>query len=146
MQKRGVIKMRYLIDTNVISELIKPAPDKQVLGWFSAVSDRDICISVLTIGEIRRGLNKIESESKREKIRFWLEHELTTWFGERILPIDQDVANKWGVIQAKATRTLPAIDSLIAATALHSDLIIVTRNTKDFDDLSIEVVNPFLKD
>ncbi len=138
--------MRYLIDTNVISELVKSTPNKQVVKWFNTVSDRDLCISVLTIGEIRKELIKIDNESRREKIRFWLEHELTAWFGKRILPIDQDVANKWGLLQAKTNRTLPAIDSLIAATALHSDLIIVTRNTKDFDWLALEVINPFLKD
>ena len=138
-------KMRYLVDTNTISELVKAKPDKQVIKWFNAVSDRDLCISVLTLGEIRKGLIKIDNESKREKIRFWLEHELSTWFGDRILPIDQEVAHKWGMLQAQ-NRTLPAIDSLIAATALHYDLIIVTRNTKDFNELALEVINPFLKD
>lgn len=136
--------MSYLIDTNVIFELIKSKPDKKVISWFDTVPDRDLYLSVLTIGEIRKGLAKVNNDTKREKIRALLDHELMAWFGERILPIDQHVANKWGLLQARINKTLPAIDSLIAATALHSDLIIVTRNTKDFDIISLETINPFL--
>ena len=136
--------MSYLIDTNVICELVKKSPNKNVVNWFNRVSDRDLYISVLTIGEIRKGLDKISDDSYREKVRLWLDQDLITWFENRILPIDQHVANKWGMIQAQTKRTLPAIDSLIAATALHSDLIIVTRNIKDFDIGMLEAVNPFL--
>ena len=136
--------MSYLIDTNVISELIKIKPDKKVINWFDTVPDRELYLSVLTIGEIRKGLVKVNNDAKRETIRAWLDYELMTWFSDRILPIDQHVANKWGLLQAQVNKTLPAIDSLIAATALHSDLIIVTRNTKDFDIISLETINPFL--
>jgi len=136
--------MSYLIDTNVISELIKIKPDKKVINWFETVPDRELYLSVLTIGEIRKGLVKVNNDAKRETIRAWLDYELITWFSDRILPIDQYVANKWGLLQAQVNKTLPAIDSLIAATALHSDLIIVTRNTKDFDIISLETINPFL--
>lgn len=136
--------MSYLIDTNVISELIKIKPDKKVINWFETVPDRELYLSVLTIGEIRKGLVKVNNDAKRETIRAWLDYELITWFSDRILPIDQHVANKWGLLQAQVNKTLPAIDSLIAATALHSDLIIVTRNTKDFDIISLETINPFL--
>lgn len=101
-------------------------------------------MSVLSLGEIRKGLIKLDDAVKREKIRLWLEHELTEWFDDRILSIDHDVANKWGLLQAQTKRTLSAIDSLIAATALHSDLILVTRNTKDFEYPALEVINPFL--
>jgi len=136
--------MSYLIDTNVISELIKIKPDKKVINWFDTVPDRELYLSVLTIGEIRKGLVKVNNDAKRGTIRTWLDYELMTWFSDRILPIDQHVANKWGLLQAQVNKTLPAIDSLIAATALHSDLIIVTRNTKDFDIISLETINPFL--
>ena len=136
--------MSYLIDTNVISELIKIKPDKKVINWFETVPDRELYLSVLTIGEIRKGLVKVNNDAKRETIRAWLDYELITWFSDRILPINQHVANKWGLLQAQVNKTLPAIDSLIAATALHSDLIIVTRNTKDFDIISLETINPFL--
>lgn len=73
----------------------------------------------------------------------WLDQDLTSWFTNRILPIDHQVANKWGMLQAKSKRTLPTIDSLLAATALHFDLILVTRNVKDFDYADLEVINPF---
>lgn len=111
--------MSYLIDTNVISELIKVKQNTWVVEWFNAVQNRDLYLSVLTIGEIRKGIGKIKDIKRREKVCTWLDQELTSWFAGRILPIDQQVANKWGVIQAQSGRTLPAVDSLIAATALH---------------------------
>ncbi|NRB11413.1 MAG: type II toxin-antitoxin system VapC family toxin [Rickettsiaceae bacterium] len=135
--------MGYLIDTNVISELVKSKQNKQVVEWFKTVQDQDLYLSVLTIGEIRKGIVNIESSKKKEKIRIWLDQELTLWFGERILPINIEVADKWGFIQGSSKKTLPAIDSLIAATALHFDLILVTRNMKDFDYQGLEVINPF---
>lgn len=136
--------MSYLIDTNVICELVKKSPDKNVVKWFNKVSDRDLYLSVLTIGEIRKGLAQINNDQYREKVRLWLDQDLIAWFENRILPVDQHVANKWGLLQAQTNRTLPAIDSLLAATALHSDLIIVTRNTKDYNIGMLEVINPFL--
>lgn len=137
--------MSYLIDTNVISELVKSKTrqDAQVVKWFSSVQDRDLYLSVLTIGEIRKGIGSINDSSRKEKVRMWLDQDLTSWFANRILPIDQQVANKWGMLQAKSKRTLPTIDSLLAATALHFDLILVTRNVKDFDYADLEVINPF---
>lgn len=136
--------MGYLIDTNVISELVKGAPNKHVVKWFGSISDSELYLSVLTLGEIRKGVSKIENLQKQNKIKIWLDHELLQWFGERIIPIDQAIANKWGILQSSISRTLPAIDSLIAATAIHSDLILVTRNVKDFDIPGIEVINPFI--
>lgn len=100
--------------------------------------------SVLTIGEIRKGLGQINNDQYREKVRLWLDQDLIAWFENRILPIAQYVANKWALLQAQTNRALPAIDSLIAATALHFDLIIVTRNVKDYDINMLEVINPFL--
>ncbi|WP_341761809.1 type II toxin-antitoxin system VapC family toxin [Candidatus Tisiphia endosymbiont of Thecophora atra] len=135
--------MSYLIDTNVISELIKVKQNTRVVEWFNAVQNRDLYLSVLTIGKIRKGIGKITDIKRREKVCIWLDQELTSWFAGRILPIDQQVANKWGVIQAQSGRTLPAVDSLIAATALHFDLILVTRNVKDFSYLGLEIINPF---
>lgn len=136
--------MSYLIDTNVISELTKNKPNKKVVDWFKGTPDHELHISVITLGEIRKGVIRINDDKKKEKIRSWLDHELVDWFRDRILPIDAQVANKWGVLQASLDRTLPAIDSLIAATAMHSDLILVTRNTKDFAITGMEVINPFV--
>lgn len=135
--------MSYLIDTNVISELVKGKQNAKVVKWFESVSDHDLYLSALTIGEIRKGIEKIQNSEKKEKIRMWLDQELPSWFDNRILAIDKHVANKWGLIQSKARKTLPAIDSLIAATALHFDLILVTRNVKDFDYPGLEIINPF---
>lgn len=135
--------MKYLIDTNIISELIKTKQNLKVIDWFNSVQDQNLFLSVLTIGELRKGINKIDDIKKNKKIRTWLDEELTIWFTDRILPIDLQVANKWGLIQSESSRTLPAIDSLIMATALHFDLILVTRNVKDFSHPSLEIINPF---
>ncbi|MCC8368911.1 MAG: type II toxin-antitoxin system VapC family toxin [Rickettsia endosymbiont of Oxypoda opaca] len=135
--------MSYLIDTNVICELTKVKQNERVVEWFKCVQDRDLYLSVLTIGEIRKGIGKAVEVKKKEKIRMWLEQDLTTWFADRVLPIDQQVANKWGMLQTLSSKTLPAIDSLIAATALHFDLLLVTRNIKDFNYAGLEVINPF---
>lgn len=136
--------MSYLIDTNVVSELIKSKPDKQVVSWFSAVPDESLHISVLTLGEIRKGIGKVEEAAKKEKLRIWLEHELPEWFDTRILDIDVPVAERWGRLLAQHKKTLPAIDSLIAATALHHDLCLVTRNITDFDYIAgLQIINPW---
>lgn len=138
--------MSYLIDTNVISELVRPKPDAAVLDWFSRTPDEALFLSVLTLGEIRKGVEKLTSPDeapRREKLRLWLEHDLRDWFGPRILPIGPDVADHWGRLLAQAGRPVPAIDSLLAATALHHDLRLVTRNTRDFDYAGLEVINPW---
>jgi len=136
----------YLIDTNVISELVRPKPDAAVLDWFSRTPDEALFLSALTLGEIRKGVEKLtspEEAPRREKLRLWLEHDLRDWFGPRILPIGPDVADHWGRLLAQAGRPVPAIDSLLAATALHHDLRLVTRNTRDFDYAGLEVINPW---
>ena len=138
--------MSYLIDTNVISELVRPKPDAAVLDWFSRTPDEALFLSALTLGEIRKGVEKLtspEEAPRREKLRLWLEHDLRDWFGPRILPIGPDVADHWGRLLAQAGRPVPAIDSLLAATALHHDLRLVTRNTRDFDYTGLEVINPW---
>lgn len=138
--------MSYLIDTNVISELVRPNPDAAVLDWFARTPDEALFLSALTLGEIRKGVEKLsspEDTQRREKLRLWLEHDLRDWFGPRILPIGPDVAEHWGRLLAQAGRPVPAIDSLLAATALHHDLRLVTRNTRDFDYAGLEVINPW---
>ncbi len=135
--------MGYLIDTNVISELVKLKQNTNVISWFKKVNDQDLYLSVLTIGEIRKGVASIQDIKKKEKFRMWLDQELREWFKGRILPVDIDVANKWGIIQSKSPKSYPAIDGLIAATALHFDLILVTRNVKDFNYQELEIIDPF---
>lgn len=135
--------MSYLIDTNVISELVKKNPDNNVILWFESIPNDKIYISVITLGEIRKGVDQITQAHKKEKLRVWLEHQLPDWFQDRILPIDSSVADRWGRLVAQARRPLPAIDSLIAATALHFDLSLVTRNESDFKYAGLEIINPW---
>ena len=135
--------MSYLLDTNVLSELVRPKPNTSVLSWFSNVPDESLYISALTIGEIRKGVEGVPDTRRKEKLRVWLEHELPEWFGKRVLSIDGDVAERWGRLQAQAKRPVPAIDSLLAATALHHELRMVTRNEKDFDYQGLDVINPW---
>lgn len=135
--------MSYLIDTNVICETIKRTPNTNVTNWFKSIRNEDLYISVLTLGEIRKGLAKINDLDRKEKIYLWLEQDLVSWFNERIIPIDINVANKWGVVCTEMVKSIPVIDSLIASTALHFDLILVTRNTKDFCYQGLKVINPF---
>jgi predicted nucleic acid-binding protein len=114
-----------------------------VLAWFADVPDESLYISALTIGEIRKGVEGVPNAKRKEKLRLWLEHELPEWFGKRVLNIDVDVAERWGRLQAQVKRPMPAIDSLLAATALHHELRMVTRNEKDFDYQGLEVLNPW---
>lgn len=135
--------MSYLLDTNVVFELVRPKPDAAVLEWFATTPDNALFLSVLTLGEIRKGVEKLTDAQRREKLRIWLEHDLLGWFGQRILPIGPEVADHWGRLLAQVGRPLPAIDSLLAATALHHDLRLVTRNTRDFDYAGLEIINPW---
>ncbi|MFZ2525263.1 MAG: type II toxin-antitoxin system VapC family toxin [Candidatus Ferrigenium altingense] len=135
--------MSYLLDTNVISELVRAKPAKAVLAWFENIPSEALHISVLTLGEIRKGIEQLPESARREKLRLWLEHDLADWFGPRILSVDAPVADRWGRLIAQMGRPVPSIDSLLAATALHHELRIVTRNQKDFDYPGLEIVNPW---
>lgn len=135
--------MSYLLDTNVILEMVRTKPAKAVLVWFDNIPSEALYISVLTLGEIRRGVENLPDGARREKLRLWLEHDLADWFDTRILPVDMAVADRWGRLLALVGRPVPSIDSLLAATALHHELRIVTRNQKDFDYPGLEVVNPW---
>ena len=100
-------------------------------------------MSVLTFGEIRKGIETLTDKGRREKLRLWLEHELPAWLEGRVLPVDLAVAERWGRLLAELGRPVPTIDSLLAATALHHELRLVTRNSGDFDYPGLQVINPF---
>lgn len=137
--------MSYLLDTNVISELSRAKPDAGVTSWFKNIPNEMLHISVLTMGEIRKGIEQIKDEDRKEKLKLWLEIELVHWFSNRILIIDQEIAERWGRLHAEMKRPIPAIDSLIAATALHHDLCLVTRNVRDFNYPTLQVFDPWKK-
>lgn len=136
--------MSYLLDTNVISELVKQTPNPIVLNWMDSIDNEKFYISVITLGEIRKGVAGIQNPERLEKISHWLEIELPAYFEERILNIDAKVADSWGRLQSKNKGyILPAIDGLIAATAYVHNLTLITRNTKDFINASIALINPW---
>ena len=135
--------MSYLIDTNVLSELRRREPNADVIAWFANRPSRMLYLSALTLGEIRKGLEAVPDRERRLKLLDWLEIELPAFFSGRILSVDVPVADRWGRLQAEAKRPLPAIDSLLAATALHHQLRLVTRNKKDFTHPGLELINPW---
>lgn len=135
--------MSYLLDTNVLSELRRKQPDAQVLRWFAARPASTLFLSVLTLGEIRKGVETVADETRRLRLLDWLETELPAFFSGRLLPVDAAVADAWGRLQAVAGRPIPAIDSLLAATAQRHGLMLVTRNARDVEGLGVAVVNPW---
>lgn len=136
--------MSYLLDTNIISETVKTIPNLNVMKWLETIPSEDIFISVITIGEIKKGIELLEQSKRKALLIKWLEYDLPNWFAENILVIDKQVAEKWGYLSATYGSRLPAIDGLIAATALSYNLKLVTRNEKDFQIANLEVINPFM--
>lgn len=132
----------YLLDTNVISETIKKKPNANVLRWLSSIDSHKFALSVLTLGEVRKGVERLTDHVKKQQITLWLEIELIERFAERIIKVDEKVADKWGYLSSHSN--LPAVDGLIAASALVHNLKLVTRNTKDFSPIrELELINPW---
>ena len=139
--------MNYLLDTCVISELIKKNPDSNVLRWISEVEENSLNLSVLTFGEIHKGIEKLPQGKKKEKLHKWVNSDLRERFKNRIIDLDLVVATKWGEIQGKAElagKPMSLIDGLISATGIANDLIVVTRNVKDMEQSSVSLLNPWL--
>lgn len=135
--------MSYLLDTNIVSETVRRNPNKALIAWLDQLPGEALFVSVLTFGEIRKGIEMLADRRRREKLRLWLEHELPAWFEGRVLPVDLAVADRWGRLLAEVGRPVPTIDSLLAATALHHELRLVTRNADDFDYPGLQVIDPF---
>ena len=135
--------MSYLLDTNVISEIVRKKPERRVVEWLEDVADEALHLSVLSVGEIRKGVESLEDGRRKESLRRWLEHDLRKWFENRLLPVSVGVAERWGRLLAEVQRPVPAIDSLLAATALAFDLRFVTRDESDFEFPGLEVINPW---
>jgi hypothetical protein len=135
----------FLLDTNVISELVRPRPEPRVAGWVEATDENLLHLSVLTLGEIRKGIDSLKDAARRVALEAWLDGDLALRFAGRILPIDHAVADRWGRLAAQATpKSLPVIDGLLAATALQHNLTFVTRNTKDVSASGVPLFNPWI--
>jgi predicted nucleic acid-binding protein len=137
----------FLLDTNVLSEFNRRGePDPLVHHWLQAADPDSLYVSVLTIGEIRLGVELLPPSKRRSKLEQWLDRELPEWFEGRILPVDQAIADRWGLLRAQAQmkgRPLSIIDALLAATALRHNLILVSRNVSDFSVVGLAMVNPW---
>lgn len=138
--------MTFLLDTCVISELVKPRPNENVVRWVDSVDERKLFLSVLTVGELEKGITNLQESQRKADLQEWLEHDLAERFAGRILPVDAAVAVAWGRIQGEAERVgakLPVIDSLLTATAEIHRLTLATRNVADFDRCGATVFNPW---
>ena len=136
--------MKYLLDTCAISELVKKHPDEKIVQWIKECDEDTVFISVLTLGEIQKGISKLDDNRRRIKIQKWLDSDLRERFAERILPISLEVALTWGVIEGESAnkgRPLPVIDALIGATAVAHNLTVVTRNERDIRCTGARILN-----
>jgi toxin FitB len=138
--------MNYLLDTNVISELVAKQPQLSVVDWIDAQDPNSIYLSVVTIGEIQKGIAKLPASARKNDLQAWLTDELLLRFRGHILTIDIEVSLVWGELVghlAQIGRPLAALDSLIAALALHHRCTLVTRNEDDFKGTGVSVLNPW---
>ena len=134
------------MDTNVPSELIRVRPEPRVAQWLDAADDSQLFISVVTIGELRKGLTILSESKRRAFFESWLQNELLPWFEGRILQVTQEIADRWGILDGESQlrgAPLNTADGMIAATAIENGLTVVTRNVKDFDGLGVRLFNPW---
>ena len=136
----------FLLDTNCISGIVRPKPEPRVMEWVDASDESLLYLSVLTLAEIRKAVAGLPQGARRKRLEIWLEVELEARFPGRIVKIDWAIASRWGLLAAEAERqgrSLGIIDGLLAATALHHNLIIVSRNTTDFTGTPVQILNPW---
>ena len=136
----------YLVDTNIPSELTKPAPDPDVSDFLIRAGREHVYTSVVTIREICKGIAELPESRRRVELQNWLDRVMRPWFKGRILPVTENIAERWGTLtseQRRSGRQITMADGLIAATALEHGLTLVTRNVKDFESLGLTVINPW---
>jgi predicted nucleic acid-binding protein len=136
----------YLLDTNCVSEAVRAQPEPRVMSWLETVDEALLYLSVLTLGEIQKGVASLPQSRRRTSLESWLNSELQARFASRILPVDLGIADRWGLLAATAKnkgRALSTIDGLLAATAIHHSLTIVSRNDSDFTGMQVQVFNPW---
>lgn len=138
--------MNFLLDTNVVSEWVKPRPDPGVVAWVGEADEDRIFISVITIAELRHGIERLPVGVRRDRLDHWLTEQVPLRFGERVLAVDAETADAWGRVMARgeATGRSPGtMDAFIAATVLQHDMTLVTRNASDFEPLGLRMINPW---
>ena len=139
--------MNYILDTNVVSELVAREADQMVINWIDSIDSESVFLSVITIGELKKGIEKLPDSKRKKTLETWLEEDLLVRFRGRILPLDLPVLLEWGTLIAgleKEGKPIPAIDSLLAATATQTGFTLVTRNTGHFEPAGISVLNPWM--
>jgi predicted nucleic acid-binding protein len=140
--------MKALLDTCVISELVTRQPHPNVVSFVDNLDADDIYLSVITIGEIIKGIEKLPDSRRKTELHDWLQDDLMARFHGNILPLDIGVISEWGALTARletAGKPMPAIDSLIAATLLAHKMTLITRNVSDFEAAGIEIINPWIE-
>jgi predicted nucleic acid-binding protein len=138
--------MKYLLDTCVISEIVSKQPNPKVVEFVDSLDPDDVYLSVITIGEIAKGIEKLPKSKRKQELHAWLAEDLLVRFDGKIIPLGTDVLLEWGILNARLEsvgKMLPAMDSLIAATVIVHDLILITRNVNDFENTGIEIGNPW---
>ena len=138
--------MKYILDTCAISELVAKQPNPTVVEFIDSLDPDDVYLSVVTIGEISKGIEKLPKSKRKQELETWLREDLLVRFDGKIIPLDTGVLLEWGSLTARLEstgKTLPAMDFLIAATVLARSMILVTRNVDDFENTGIEIVNPW---
>jgi tRNA(fMet)-specific endonuclease VapC len=138
--------MNYLLDTCVLSEFTRRKPDESVIRWVESMDEEKLFLSVIAIGEIQRGIERMPESHRKSELLAWMNNGLIERFGERILALETQTMFCWGSLTARlenAGRPMPLMDSLIAATALQNNLILVTRNVTDFLSCGMQVINPW---
>jgi toxin FitB len=138
--------VNFLLDTNVVSEWTKPRPDAGVVTWLAEADEDRIFISVITMSELRHGIERLPAGARRDRLDIWLTEQVPQRFEKRLLAVDAETANVWGRVMAQgqaAGRPPGTMDAFIAATVLRHDMTLVTRNASDFDALGVRLVNPW---
>ena len=138
--------MSFLLDTSLISELVRKSPHLPVLEWIGAQDETSLYLSVVTIGELEKGIAKLPDSPRRIALQKWVRRELADRFRGRLLDVDASVATRWGTASGKSEssgRPIPVVDCLIAATSLQHGLTVVTRNTADLEQCGARCVNPW---
>jgi len=139
--------VKYLLDTCLISELVKKEPNSAVVSWLEEQDEQCLFLSVLTLGELQKGISKLPVGARKDELQAWAEHDLVERFSGRIIDLDLETALLWGNLQGESElqgERLPVMDSLIAATATAHGLVVVTRNIKDMERCRAKVCNPWL--